>query len=54
MLENNVKDIDQSRYNVAYVAVGKPLIKRLAQLAVDGKWELVYGDDNNAIFVRKK
>lgn len=54
LLENNVRDIDQSEYDIALVSIGKPMTKRLAQLSIDGKWELVYGDDYSAIFSRKK
>ena len=52
-IEQNLKDIDTTNYNVAYMSPGKPIYKRLVQLTNEGKWELVYQDQYAGIFVRR-
>lgn len=52
-VEQTLKDIDTTSYNVAYMSPDKPVYKRLVQLTNEGKWQLVYQDKYAAIFVRK-
>lgn len=53
-LEQNMKDIDKTPYNVAYMSPDKPVYNRLVQLTKEGKWTLVYQDKYAGIFVREK
>lgn len=53
-IEQNLKDIDSTKYDVAYMSPSKPVYKRLIQLTREGKWDLVYQDKFAGIFVRNK
>ncbi len=50
--EQNLKDIDDSSYNVVLMSPEKPVYKRLLKLAREGKWKLVYKDKYSGVFVR--
>lgn len=50
--EQNVKDIDKSKYNVVYISPDKPVYNRLIDLVRLGKWRLDYHDKYSGIFVR--
>ncbi|OGH14869.1 MAG: hypothetical protein A2860_00715 [Candidatus Levybacteria bacterium RIFCSPHIGHO2_01_FULL_37_33] len=52
--EQNLKDIDNSKYNVVLMSPEKPVYKRLLKLAREKKWKLVYGDKFAGVFVRNK
>lgn len=52
-LMQNTKDIDKSKYNAVYLDLYPyPLAKRLRQLTILGKWELVYIDDFAVVYKR--
>ncbi len=51
-IEQDISDIDNTTYNVAYMSPGKPVYKRLIQLSREGNWKEVYQDNVSAIFVR--
>lgn len=52
-IEQNLKDIDSTDYDVVYMSSQKPVYNRLLQLVRQGKWNLVYQDRDAGIFVRK-
>lgn len=51
--EQNVTDVDDSSYQTAYVPNNKPVYNRLMELVIEGKWRLIFRDNNGAIFTRK-
>ncbi len=51
--EQNLADVDKSKYSVVYMPPGKPIYKRLERLVAEGKWNKVYEDRLAGIFVRK-
>ena len=51
-VEQNIKDIDKTSYDVAYMSPSKPVYNRLLQLVKQGKWRLVYQDKFAGVFVR--
>lgn len=51
--EQNVTDVDTSTYQTAYVPNNKPVYNRLMELSFEGKWKLIFRDNNGAIFVRQ-
>lgn len=51
-LEQNIKDIDRSRFDAAYVWRGKAIYQRLLTLTQEGKWRMIYLDSRAAVFVR--
>jgi len=51
LVQNNT-DIEQSEYSYVYIATFKPLYKRLKELVTENKWEILYEDENAAIFRR--
>jgi hypothetical protein len=51
-IEQNMKDIDGTNYDVVYMSTGKPVYNRLLQLTKQKKWKLVYQDKYAGIFVR--
>ncbi len=51
-LEQNLDDIEASKYDLVYMSPDKPLFKRMLQLVDEGKWSVVYRDRNAGIFVR--
>ena len=53
-LEQNMVDVEKSKYDVAYMPPNKPIYDRLKQLVATGKWDLVYQDSKAGIFVRRK
>jgi len=53
-LEQNMKDIDKSKYDVVFTATYKPIFKRLKKLSADKKWNFVYQDKTTALFKRSK
>ncbi len=51
-IEQNISDIDKSKYDVAYMSPDKPVFQRLSELVESGKWRLAYRDDFSGVFVR--
>lgn len=51
-LEQNLADIDQSKYDTVFISPEKPIFKRLGGLVEEGKWKVVYQDEQASIFVR--
>lgn len=51
-LEQNQKDINESRFNTAYAWKGKPIADRLLELIQEKKWKLLYVDDKAIIAER--
>lgn len=51
--EQNLADVDKSRYSVVYMPSGKPIYKRLNMLVEAGKWRKVYEDKRAGIFIKK-
>ncbi len=52
-LEQDMKDVDKSKYNVVYMSTDKPVYNRLVTLTKQNKWAEVYQDNDAAIFVRE-
>lgn len=52
--EQNRQDIDQSDYDVVYIARKKPLFGRMVELSDQGKWSVAFADEKAGIFVRNK
>lgn len=52
ILENNLSDINNSKYDIVYIPPTKPIFNRMLQLAKEKKWKLVYQDGFAFIFVR--
>ncbi|HUQ85311.1 MAG TPA: hypothetical protein VM077_03210 [Candidatus Limnocylindrales bacterium] len=53
-IEQNIKDIDKSQYNVALMSTDKPVYKRLIELVNSNEWKLAYKDQYTVVFVRNK
>ncbi|MBI2019934.1 hypothetical protein HYS94_00740 [Candidatus Daviesbacteria bacterium] len=53
LIETNQTDIDQTKYDLVYISIQKPLFGRLIQLVQEGKWEIIYDDPYAFIFKRK-
>lgn len=53
-LEQNIQDIDKSKFDVVLMSTEKPVAGRLARLANQGKWKLVYFDEDSVVFIRQK
>lgn len=51
--EQNLADIDKSKYSVVYMSPGKPIYKRLERLVEAGRWKKMYEDKLAGVFVRK-
>lgn len=51
-IENNIKDIDQTKYDLVYISPFKPVALRLLKLVEEGKWEILYQDSRAFIFKR--
>lgn len=51
--EQNIKDIDGTQYEMAFVSVKKPIYNRLEQLVNDGLWVRLYKDEIAALFRKK-
>lgn len=51
-LEQNLKEIDNSRYSKVLINTSKPLYKKLVKLVDKGSWKLLYRDDLAAVFVK--
>lgn len=51
-IEQNIEDVDSSKYSVVLMAPYKPVYKRLRVLAAQGKWRLAYEDKYAGVFVR--
>lgn len=51
-LEQNWKDIDKSKYDIAFMSRSKSIYDRLTKLVKENKWKLVYKDKYSGIFVR--
>lgn len=51
-LEQNFKDIDQSKYDIVLMSPKKPMYARLLELVRQKKWKLEYKDDLAGVFVR--
>lgn len=52
--EQDWYDIDSSKYDVVLMGAYKPVYKRLLELVEEGRWKLVYKDENAGVFVRIK
>lgn len=52
--EQNLEDINNSKYNVVYVSLKKPIYQRLIQLVRENKWRITYQDRFAAIFVKNQ
>ena len=52
-IENNVVDIDKTKYDLVYMSPFHPLIYRLIELVKEDKWAVIYSDPN-AIIIRRK
>jgi len=52
--EQDWKDIEESPYNTVLIGKFKPLYDELVVLSEEGKWKLLYEDNNAALFVRNK
>ncbi len=52
--EQNFKDINSSKYDIVLINNTKPLYRRLAALAREKKWELVYSDKRASVFIKVK
>ena len=52
-IEQNLEDIDKSRYNAVLTSNRKPIYNRLVELRKEGKWVAVHVDKYSAVFVRK-
>jgi hypothetical protein len=52
-LEQDLEDIDFSKYDVVLIDKDKPLYSRLLQLSDQGKWALLFRDQYAAIFLRQ-
>ena len=53
-IEQNWKNIDGTPYNAVLTSHRKPIYQRLLELSMEGKWRLIYNDQNSAVFVRNK
>ncbi len=51
-IEQNITDIDKTKYNAAYMSFEKPVYNRLIELVKEGKWKLVYYNKYSGIFVK--
>jgi len=51
-LEQNVKDINDSKYDIVLMAKSKNLYKRLQYLEKEGLWKKIYEDKTSGVFVR--
>ncbi len=51
-LEQNIKDIDASKYNTVYAWRAKIILNRLNELVDEGRWKYVYVDDNAVVAER--
>ena len=51
--EQNLKDINESKYKVVLMSPEKPVYKRLLKLTKEEKWRMVYQDNYSGIFVRQ-
>lgn len=52
--EQNLEDINNSKYNIVYISSKKPIYQRLIQLVRENKWRIVYQDRFAAIFVKNQ
>lgn len=53
-IEQDMKDINTTSYDVAYISSDKPVYNRLMQLTEEKEWKLVYKDQAASIFIRNK
>lgn len=51
-IEQNVNDIDKSRFNAVLTSKSKPVFRRMIQLEDEGKWQVVHIDKYSALFIR--
>lgn len=52
LIEQNLSDIDKSRYNAVLTSHRKPIYDRLLELTSAGKWKLLFEDNLSAVFVK--
>ena len=52
LLEQNLEDIDSSKYDVVLMSPDKPVYKKLIKLVNQGKWKLLYQDKVSGVFSR--
>ena len=50
--EQNLKDINDSKYNTVFMSNTKPLYNKLMDEVEKGKWQLAYVDSDSGIFIR--
>lgn len=53
-IEQNITDIDKTRYNSAFFSSQKAVYQRLIELVKKGRWKLVYQDNYSNVFIRNK
>ncbi|OGG08313.1 hypothetical protein A3D05_02830 [Candidatus Gottesmanbacteria bacterium RIFCSPHIGHO2_02_FULL_40_24] len=54
LLEQDIRNIDNSDYDTVYISTEKPLYRRLTTLSDRGQWTRVYEDESAAVFTRNK
>ena len=52
--EQNLKDINDSKYNTVFMARSKPLYDTLINEVKKGRWQLAYQDNVSGVFIRTK
>lgn len=53
-LEQNLTDIDKSKYNIVYMPPDKPVYSEMETLVKKGKWQKIYSDNKAGIFIKNK
>jgi len=53
-IEQNLTDIDKTKYNSAFFSPQKPVYQRLTELTQQKKWKMIYQDNYSAVFIRNK
>lgn len=51
-IEQNISDVQYSKYEVVYTSKAKPIAVHLEELAREGKWKQVYNDRTSVIYTR--
>lgn len=49
-IEQNWRDIDETKYDLSLMSPKKPVYYRLLELVDEGKWKILYKDDYAALF----
>lgn len=53
-IEQNLRDIENSKYDVVLMSSTKPVYNRLMELVQLGRWKIIYKDADAGVFVRIK